>query len=209
MKWSPKFLSLLLCLAACHTATAGLLIHEDPRWEPIVDTVYLQAFSKRIEFDQPLKAVAIYEDHVYAGGPSGLYRVGDTVLEAVEGFSGPVDELQMANGKLWVLGDGTLHRFDGTTWATIALDNVVDLCADGKAVIVATDAALYRMAGTTPARLTEDTRAWPPTAAPTISTTAHGSASWKTAKSPSTTFPTGAPSNGAAPSAISSAWAAA
>ena len=134
-------------------------MHENPRWEPIVDKVYLQAFSKRMETDQPLTTVAVYDGRAYTGGPSGLYHVGAAGLEPVDGVSGPVSLLVVADAKLWAIAGEILHKFDGEAWVPIALDNVVDLCADGKAVIVATNNALYRMAGNTPARLTEDTQA--------------------------------------------------
>ena len=160
MKWSPVLIAVTLGLTICHFATAGLLVHDDPRWEPIVDRVYLQAFSKRIVSDQPLTAAAVYDGRAYAGGPSGLYRVGESGLDPVSGFEGAsVDQITVADGKLWVLGDGLFQHFDGKHWTPIVLDNVVDVCADGKAVIVATNSALYRMAGNTPAPLTEDGKA--------------------------------------------------
>ena len=153
------FLLTVLSLVCVHSATAELFQFEHPRWEPIVDEVYLQAVASQIPTEAPLTAVAVYNDTPYAGGPGGLYQIGEKSLQPVAGVSGGVDALIVAGGDLWVLGAGTLQSYDGSTWTPIALDGVVDVCADGETVVAATSKALFELADGTATRLTEDTRA--------------------------------------------------
>ncbi len=141
-----------LALAYCHTSMAGLLMLPDPRWEPIVDNVYLQAVSQRIESDQPLTSVAIFHGRAYAGSAAGLFRMEDDSLVPVDGITGPVKKLMAGPRALWVITAEGLDRFDGTAWKTIHTGGISDMCLDGKKVIVAIDKALFQVAGSTTLR---------------------------------------------------------
>jgi hypothetical protein len=147
MPWSRLLFAAALTISCCPVAFAGLLKHPDPHWAPIVDKVYLQAFSKRIESEQPLTSVAVFDGKAYAGGPSGLYKIGQDGLVAIPREGGSVDALVVAGDRLWAIVDGGLRRYDGTTWTSLSASGVTDICADGKAVIVAADNMLHRVAG--------------------------------------------------------------
>ena len=67
------FSALILFLTGLPAAAfAGLPIPENPQWKPIVDEVYLQEVSSRIETKQPLLAVAVLNNTAYASDRSGV-----------------------------------------------------------------------------------------------------------------------------------------
>ena len=73
-------------------ALAGLPIPKNPQWKSIVDEVYLQEVSNRIETKQPLLAVAVLKDTAYVGNRNGVYRVKEKELQdaACTFITGPI-----------------------------------------------------------------------------------------------------------------------
>jgi hypothetical protein len=69
-------------------ASAELPIPENPRWQPIVDEVYLQEVGSRIESAEPLLSVAVVDNTAYVSTRRGVSRVEDGKLTPLRGSPG-------------------------------------------------------------------------------------------------------------------------
>lgn len=131
-----------LALAPFYEAHAQLAKFEHPRWEPVVDAVYLQEVSGAILSPDSLSSVAVYGGVVYVGAASGVSRVAGGVLEPVVGPESAVTRLRALGGALWAAGPGGLWRFDGSAWKKVSSEPVADLCEHNGAVVAASGSAL-------------------------------------------------------------------
>ena len=127
------------------TAFAGLPIPENPQWKAIVDEVYLQEVSNRIETKQPLLAVAVLNDTAYVGNRSGVYRVEKKELINAGGPLSEIRRLRVLDGVLWATGPQGLWRYTGGAWTKVASGPYVDVCLHVGDVVVASKRSVYRL----------------------------------------------------------------
>ena len=126
------------------SAPPGLAIPENPRWQPVVDDVYLQEISTRIETKQPLLTVAVLDDVAYVGNEQGVHRVEQGKLVQTTGPTSTIHRLRVLNNDLWAIGPKGLWRYSGESWSEISSDSFVDICLHAGEVIVATKKQIYR-----------------------------------------------------------------
>lgn len=151
MRFTAAIIYALVLSATLH-AHAQMLQFDHPRWDPIIDSVYLQEVSSQVSSAEALTAVAVFGDEVYTGSTSGVHRVNGNLLDDVTGPTGPVVRLKVLGGLLWAGGPNGLWRFDGAVWNQISGEPTADLCEHNGTVVVASGAALFSVgdAGLTP-----------------------------------------------------------
>lgn len=150
MSYAAIRTALVLAFSGLATAaTAGLPLPENPRWEPMVDAVYLQEVSSRIETAQPLLAVAVFENAAYVGHAGGVSRVEGDSLVGAGGPASEIDRLRVLDGALWALGPAGLWRYASGTWTQVAEGAFVDICLLAGEIIVAAPDHLYGVDGST------------------------------------------------------------
>jgi len=138
--------SLLLVLALFGLSSksiADLPIPEKPLWEPIVDEVYLQEVSSRIETDCPLLAVAVLNKVGYVGHSGGVFRIEGDRLVSADGPRLEIHRLRALDGALWAMGPQGLWRFGGNTWTKVASGAFVDVCLHRNEIVVASKDSVY------------------------------------------------------------------
>ncbi|MCP4645941.1 MAG: hypothetical protein GY851_36185 [bacterium] len=122
-------------------------IPENPRWQPIVDEVYLQEVGSKIETKHPLLAVAVVNGQVYVGHGSGVSVVEGDALVAVDGPKSKTGRLRVLDGVLWAVAEDGLWRFADGTWTKVADGAFVDVCTHNDGVVVASVKQVHRLQG--------------------------------------------------------------
>jgi len=107
--------------------SAGLPVPDNPRWQPIVDEVYLQEVGSQIETEEPLLAVAVVDNTAYVGSRRGVFRVEDGTLKPVGGAPTDVRRLSALNGDLWAATGEGLWRYADGSWTRVAGGAYVDV----------------------------------------------------------------------------------
>jgi hypothetical protein len=108
-------------------ASAGLPIPDNPRWQPIVDEVYLQEVGSQIETEEPLLSVAVVDNAAYVGSRRGVFRVEDGTLTPVGGSPADIRRLNALNGDLWAATGQGLWRYADGSWSRVAAGAYVDV----------------------------------------------------------------------------------
>ena len=126
-------------------AFAGLPIPENPRWTPIVDEVYLQEVSSRIETERSLLAVAVLDGTAYVGDNRGVYRVEKGKLISAGGPRSEIRRLRVLDGVLWAVGPKGLWRCAEGSWTQAASGPYVDVCLHLGQVAAASEQRVYRV----------------------------------------------------------------
>ncbi|MBI4559253.1 MAG: hypothetical protein HY706_16835 [Candidatus Hydrogenedentes bacterium] len=124
---------------------ADLPIPKNPRWKPVVDEVYLQEVSDRIETEQRLLAVAVLNNTAYVGNHDGVYRVEGDKLVHAGGPRSEIRRLRVLDDALWATGPKGLWRYASGTWTKVATGPYVDVCLHVSDVVVASERTVYRL----------------------------------------------------------------
>ncbi len=149
-------LALVMVLAGVSVpAFAELPVPKNPRWRPVVDEVYLQEVSSRIETAQPLLSVAVLKDAVFVGAQDGVYRVQAGALVKMDGIDAEVSRLRVVDDVLWAMGSGGLWRYGEGNWSSVSTEPFVDVCLHLGESVAATERGLFRIDGTALIPLTE------------------------------------------------------
>lgn len=146
MRKTAVIASLTLCVLAWN-APAQFQRPENPRWKPIVDSIYLQETSRHVPSASPVRAVAVYDGIAYAGGADGVATIGEDTLAPVSGPEGAVHHLESLAGELWALADSGVWSFDGTAWTKRIANPANDICLHNGRVVVAAGDTLFAVAG--------------------------------------------------------------
>ncbi len=141
-------------------ASAGLPIPDNPRWQPIVDEVYLQEVGSRIETEEPLLSVAVLENVAYVGSRRGVFRVEDGKLTPVGGSPTDIRRLSALNGGLWAATGKGLWRYTDGSWNRVAAGAHVDVRLHLGQVVAASEEHVHKL---------RDGKLVPKTAAPSRS----------------------------------------
>ena len=157
MRKTALVASLTLCALAWN-APAQFQRPENPRWTPIVDSIYLQETSRHVPTQSPVLAVAVYQGVAYAGGADGVAIVGEDALAPVAGPEGAVHHLETLDGTLWALAESGVWRFDGADWSKIGDAHATDICLHNGTVIVASRGTLFSATESGLAPLSEPAR---------------------------------------------------
>jgi hypothetical protein len=124
---------------------AGLPMPENPLWKPVVDEVYLQEVSSRIETKGPVLSVAVLEGVPYAGNPNGVHRVETGTLVHAGGPRSEISRLRVLEDALWAMGPKGLWRFADGNWEKIATGTYVDICLHTGNVVAASETGVYQL----------------------------------------------------------------
>ncbi|NQT94782.1 MAG: hypothetical protein HQ559_18645 [Lentisphaerae bacterium] len=127
------------------SASTSLPIPENPRWKPVVDEVYLQEVSSRIETEQPLLAVAVFNNAVYVGHGGGVFRVEGDELVNSGGPQSAIQRLRVLDSALWATGPEGLWSYADGAWTKVASDAYVDVCLHDGELVVASEQSVYRL----------------------------------------------------------------
>ena len=85
-----RLLVCALIFTGLSAAFADLPMPQNPRWEPIVDEVYLQEVSSKIKTAEPLDNVAVLDGAVFVSESKGVHRVDNEKLVKVAGIDSKV-----------------------------------------------------------------------------------------------------------------------
>ncbi len=133
---------------ALATAAPTLGAPDHPQaWQPMRDDVYLQEVGRQIASAEPLTAVAVFDDQVYAGSEQGLVRLDADQLAPVVKMSEPIRRLVATRDALWAITSQGLYRFQRATWTKISAEPVTDLTEHLGQIIVSTQSRLWRVEG--------------------------------------------------------------
>lgn len=160
MLFSPAFASIevqkivwrVLALSLFAIAIAGLVLpipaaSGSRLWQPAPDDIFLQEVGRKVSSPVPLTAVALFENHLYAGSTQGLWRLESNRLAHVPELSGPVTRLVAAQDALWVITPGGLHRYRTGAWRKISDLPVTDLAEHTGELLVPAGRRLWRVDG--------------------------------------------------------------
>ena len=147
----PSLCPLLVTLSCM--AFAELPIPPNPRWEPVVDEVYMQEAGSRIETETPLLSVAVWNESVYAGHHAGVFKMEADRLVDAGGPSSEVQRLRVLDGALWAVGPAGLWRCSEGNWAQVAAGAYADVCLHLGRVIAVTEAHLFAFENNEPVPL--------------------------------------------------------
>jgi hypothetical protein len=126
-------------------SAADLAIPENPRWQPLVDEVYLQEVGSRVETERPLLTVAVLDQTAYIGNEEGVYRVEEGKLVHAGGPHSEIGRMRVLDGVLWALGPQGLWRYADGAWSRIGSAAYVDVCLHAGTVVVASADHLYSL----------------------------------------------------------------
>src|SRR5690606_31567627 len=107
-------------------------------WQPAADRVFLQEFNGKVETDQPVTAVAVLDETVYAVMNGGVYTLSGDGLSPVSSAPGAAAGLWRLGDALWVTTDAAVSRFAGSGWDKVFDGAMVDFCVHLGAVHGAT-----------------------------------------------------------------------
>ncbi|MBM3881550.1 MAG: hypothetical protein FJ387_17805 [Verrucomicrobia bacterium] len=118
-------------------STLGLLATAGPacageetnrRWRPVPDEVYLQEIGQQVATDQPVTAVAVFGESVYAVVGGAVRVLRDGMLREVPDAPSGVGRLRSLGGALWAGAERGTYRFAGDGWSRVAEERLVDFC---------------------------------------------------------------------------------
>ena len=142
--WS-SIIPLFILFGFVSVTHSQLPMPENPRWEPIVDEVYLQEVSQRIPTDTPLHSVAVFEDVAYVGHATGVSAlVGDSLIP-VEGPQSSIRRLVVIDNALWAISKKSVWHYSKGNWRKVLDGQYVDLCTFNDDIIIASKKHLYRL----------------------------------------------------------------
>ena len=116
-------------------------------WKPVADDVYLQEIGEKIATDEPVTAVAICGDAVYATVGGRLKELRDTGLKDASGAPEGVTRLRSLGGALWAAAEGGTCRLAGGRWTRVDETPFADFCLHLGQVHGATRDDLFRFDG--------------------------------------------------------------
>lgn len=116
-------------------------------WKPVADTVYWQEVGTKIPTEQPVTAVAVYQDSVYFVVGGTLRRLQDAVLKPVPGAPADVTRMRALGGALWAAAKTGTYRFAGNSWERVDERTFNDFCVHLGQVYGATRDDLFRFEG--------------------------------------------------------------
>lgn len=140
-------MSLMLCFVAGWSAAGA----EDPykrppeqcAWRPVADEVYLQETGTQVASEEPLVAVAFYENTLFASTGETVYELdGDRLVQARNAPKG-ITRFRVLNGALWGLSDKGLYRYAGDKPEKVGEGAFVDACLVRGKVYAATEDDVY------------------------------------------------------------------
>ncbi|MBP8130711.1 MAG: hypothetical protein KA184_14120 [Candidatus Hydrogenedentes bacterium] len=113
-------------------------------WKPVADEVFLQEAVRKIAADQPIEALAILNDTLYAvqGGDIRVLR-GDA-LQETKGAPAGVYRLRALEGALWAASKDGAYRLEDGAWTCVDKRAFTDFCAHLGNVYGATPEAIFR-----------------------------------------------------------------
>ncbi|MCA9731038.1 hypothetical protein KC799_02850 [candidate division KSB1 bacterium] len=127
------------------TLSAGQQNTEKHLWKPAADEVYLQEVGQKITTDNPVTAIAVFDDVCYAVIDNTIFKLENDNLAAVKSAPIQVNKLMALEGSLWALSDKGLFRFFNKKWQKLDDQKFVDLCLHQGALHAATRDAIYRL----------------------------------------------------------------
>lgn len=115
----------------------------------IPDEVFWQEVGSQVVSAQPLQAVVVLGEQLFAGGSGGVWRLDGTNLVAVSEFRDAVHRLWADGATLWAAGPGGLSRWLAGAWLKVSDLAVTDLARHGADLLAVAGTRLYRVQGDT------------------------------------------------------------
>lgn len=112
--------------------------------KPVADEPFLQEIGEKIATDQPVIAVAVYEDRAYTVVGPVVKVLQQGVLTEVAGAPRGIKRLRALDGALWAAAATGTYRFTGGNWARINEQEFKDFCVHLGKVHGATSGEIYR-----------------------------------------------------------------
>ncbi|HUL51288.1 MAG TPA: hypothetical protein VLU94_01760, partial [Candidatus Nitrosotalea sp.] len=88
-------------------------------WQSVPDEVFLQEVGHKVQSEEPLNAIAVFEHKVYAGSSKGLYRLDEDRLVLLSEPGGPINRLVTGTNALWAIASHGLYRLQAGAWKRI------------------------------------------------------------------------------------------
>jgi len=116
-------------------------------WRPVPDEPYLQEAGEKLITAQPVTAVAVFSNQVWAvvGGQMSVYRNG--ALGEMAGSPKGVIKLRSLAGALWASSDTGVYRLAASRWERVDERPFKDFCLHLGQIYGATRDGLFRFEG--------------------------------------------------------------
>jgi hypothetical protein len=111
------------------------------------DDVFLQEVGRQVAHPDPLTAVAVEGDSVYAGSAKGALRLAEGRLAIDPTLQEPIRRLVSAGEALWAITPSGLHRRDAGGWRRITSQPVADVCLHRGELLAAVGERLFVVRG--------------------------------------------------------------
>lgn len=114
-------------------------------WKPQQDDVYLQEVAKKIPTEQPVKALAVHENHCFAVINEKIWLLNNDIFNIEKNAPVGVKKLDSKCGDLWALASDGIYRLRKNKWEKIDNKEYVDVCIHNGALHAATDEEIFRL----------------------------------------------------------------
>ncbi len=117
---------------------------EQRLFEKVADDVYLQEIGEQIATQQPVTAIAAYQQTLYAVVDGTLHTLRNGKLQPLEGAPKGVERLFVLAGALWGTTREAVYRYQDGNLTQVSEEPMVDLCLHLDHVYGATRDDVYR-----------------------------------------------------------------
>ncbi len=125
-------------------AEPGIAPPERQLYEAVADDIYLQEIGEQIATQQPVTALAVYQQTLYAVVDGTLHSLQDGKLQPLEGAPQDIQRLFVLSGDLWGTTHDAVYRYHEGNLTQVFAGPMADLCLHLDRVHGATRNDVYR-----------------------------------------------------------------
>jgi len=97
-------------------------------WQPVDDHVYLQEFPQKIDTDNPVTAVAVHDEKLFAVMSDELHILRNGELQPIPQAPKDIRVFEKHNDSLWIAAADGVYRYTNNAWGEVSDLEIVDFC---------------------------------------------------------------------------------
>ncbi|OOG73180.1 hypothetical protein B0E43_13790 [Algoriphagus sp. A40] len=114
-------------------------------WTPVADEVFLQEVSHKIQTDQPITGIGVYQKECYGIIQSKIHQLKDNKFKEVQNSPSQISRLIPIQGELWALGNEGIYKLGSNAWEKVDNRNYVDLSFHDGKLYAATSEEIFKL----------------------------------------------------------------